>query len=383
MKHIVLAFDSFKGSLTSREVADAFEEGLHGCITDAVVDKVCIADGGEGTADAIVDTLNGEYMSIEVADPLGRPVLARYGIVDAGATAVIEMAQASGLTLLNEDERNPMLASTYGTGQLMADALNRGCRKMLVCIGGSATNDGGMGMLNALGYRFLDADGNELQGRGDSLGRIAGIDASHRHQGLSETEVIVACDVQNPLYGKSGAAYVFAPQKGADTAMVERLDLGLRNYAEAIRAYCGIDVNQIPGAGAAGGMGAGLMALLGGKLKKGIDMVLDAVDFDNMIMDADVVVTGEGKIDCQTLMGKAPSGVLARAKSQGVPVVAIGGRVEWCDELRQSGFAAIHQITTDALPLETVMRRDVAYDNVKTAAQWFGLQINDNVFPTQ
>lgn len=376
MRHFVLAFDSFKGSLTSGEAADAFAEGLCCSVPDAVVSKICIADGGEGSIDAVVKTMNGGLVAVETVDPLGRRMMARYGIVDDGKTAVIEMAQASGLTLLAPGERNPLLTSTYGTGLLMADALDRGCRKMLVCIGGSATNDGGMGMLNALGCRFLDADGNMLGGCGADLEKVTTIDSGSMDSRMSGIELVVACDVQNPLYGHDGAAYVFAPQKGADADMTERLDKGLRNYAEVINRCCGIDVSRIPGAGAAGGTGAGLVALLGARLERGIDMVLEAVHFDELLKTADAVVTGEGRIDGQTLMGKALSGILSRAERSGVPVFAFAGRVEWCDELLESGFAAIHQISDEHQPLEMAMRRDVAYANMREAAVRFGLGQN-------
>ena len=368
MKQITVAVDSFKGSLSSREVADAFEEGWRSCYPDCQVRKVSIADGGEGTVEALVETLDGEYVDVEVSDPLGRPVSARYGVVDKGSTAVIEMSAASGLPLLASDERNPMKTSTFGTGEMVADALRRGCRKFLVGIGGSATNDGGLGMVRALGFRLLDAEGNELPGNGESLGRLAAIDASHAMSELSEAEFVVACDVNNPLYGPRGAAYVYAPQKGADRAMVEALDAGLRNYSSVVEQFSGKLVSDMPGAGAAGGLGAGFKALLGARLERGIDMVLSAMSFADIIEGCDLVVTGEGRLDRQTVMGKAPSGVLQAAKAQGIPTIAIGGAVAWCKELTESDFAAILPIVHAPIALEVAMRTDVATENVRRTA---------------
>ncbi len=368
MKRITVAVDSFKGSLTSREVADAFAMGWQSVLPDCEVRKVCIADGGEGSVYALVETLEGEYVDVEVSDPLGRPIIARYGTIDKGGTAVLEMSAASGLPLLAPDERNPLLTSTFGTGEMIADALRRGCRKFLVGIGGSATNDGGLGMVQALGFKLLDAEGRELVGNGASLATVAVIDASDAMKELADAEFTIACDVNNPLYGERGAAYVYAPQKGADPDMVKRLDDGLRNYARVIEQFGGEDVSTMAGAGAAGGLGAGFKALLGARLVKGIDMVLGAMQFDKIIEGSDFVVTGEGRIDRQTVMGKAPSGVLQAATKQGIPTVAIGGSVAWCDELAQSDFSAILPIVAGPINLEEAMRTEVATENVRRTA---------------
>lgn len=368
MKKITIAVDSFKGSLSSREVADAFEEGFKSQFPKCEVVKVSIADGGEGTVDALVETLNGELVKALVADPLGRTISAQYGIIDDGRTAVMEMSAASGLPLIAPTERNPLRTSTYGTGEMIVDAIKRGCRKFLVGIGGSATNDGGTGMLRALGFRFLDAEGNELIGGGEILERIDKIDASTARAELADCEFIVACDVTNPLYGPEGAAYVFAPQKGADAAMVERLDQGLRNYARAIERFNGVQVDAIAGAGAAGGLGGGFKALLGARLEPGIDMVLNAMQFPKIIAGSDLVITGEGRIDRQTTMGKAPSGVLREATAQGIPTIAIGGAVQPCKELEQSGFAAVLPIVAGPVALEVAMQRDTAIENVRRTA---------------
>lgn len=366
---ITLAFDSFKGSLRSDEVADAFEEGLRTVLPDCEVRKAYVADGGEGTMEAIVKSLNGSFIETTVSDPIGRAVKARYGIIDNGQTAVIEMAEASGLTLLKPEERNPMHTTTYGTGELIADAISRGCRRFLVGIGGSATNDGGTGMLSALGFRFLDKERNTLKGCGGTLAEIASIDASQAMSELKDCEFVIACDVTAPLYGPNGAAHVFAPQKGANKEMVAQLDAGLRNFASAIYQFNGKDVTHIPGGGAAGGMGAGMYALLNSRLERGIDMVLNAIRFDDIITGSDLIVTGEGRIDHQTVMGKAPSGILRRASAQGIPVIAIGGRVEWCDELRKSGFAKILEASNPDMPKEKAMQRSIAYENMRRAGQ--------------
>ena len=376
MNTILLAFDSFKGSLTSREVADAFEEGVRSVLPDCVVKKVCLADGGEGTAEALVGTLGGKWIEVEVSDPLMRPIRACYGVVDEGQTAVIEMASASGLTLLTEEERNPLKTSTYGTGQLIADALKRGCRKLLIGIGGSATNDAGTGMLSALGFRLFDAEGMSLAGCGESLERIATIDSSHILPELKTVDIRVACDVTNPFCGPQGAAYIFASQKGADRQMVEQLDRGMHHFAEVIREYNKVDVTNISGAGAAGGLGGAFSALLGARLCRGVELVLDALHFEELLTGCDLVVTGEGRIDRQTLMGKAPMGVLKAATHQAIPVIAIGGSIEQSPELEQSGFSSILSINEEELPLHLAMRPDVARENVRRTGRKLFLSLS-------
>ncbi len=368
MKRITVAIDSFKGSLSSQEVANAFADGWKSFFSECDIRKVCIADGGEGTVDALVETLDGEYVEVVVSDPIGRPIKARYGIIEEGKTAVMEMSAASGLPLLTPEERNPLYTSTYGTGEMIADALRRGCRKILMGIGGSATNDGGLGMFRALGFKLLDNEGAELCGDGESLERLARIDGSEVMKELSDTEFVVACDVNNPLYGERGAAYVYAPQKGADAAMVERLDVGLRNYARVIESFNGALVADLQGAGAAGGLGAGFSAVLGARLERGIDMVLGAMHFHKIVEGSELVITGEGRLDRQTVMGKAPSGVLRVATNCGIPTIAIGGSVAWCEELAQSGFAAILPVVSGPISLEEAMRRDVAIENIRRTA---------------
>ncbi len=366
---LVLAIDSFKGSLSSREVADAFERGFRqGCPACEVV-KVSIADGGEGTARTLVDMLQGEWIEVEVHDPLMRLIRAGYGLLDGGSTAVIEMAAASGLPLVSEEHRNALVATTYGTGELIRSALERGCRRLLIAVGGSATTDGGVGVLSALGYRFYDRSGVELSPLGGGcLEQIARIDDAQADPALSEVEVIVACDVTNPLYGPEGAACIFAPQKGASPDEVALLDRGLRHYGRLLNEFCGYAVAEIAGAGAAGGLAAGLCGVLKARLVRGVDMVLDAIAFDQLIEEADLVVTGEGRMDDQTVMGKAPQGVLQRARQQQIPVVAICGSLFWCEALEQAGFDAIFPIVAGPVSLAEAMQHDVARQNVQRTA---------------
>lgn len=369
MKRITAAVDSFKGSLSSSEVAEAVAQGIRALLPDCDIRKVSIADGGEGTAEALVESLGGEWIHLTVGDPLGRPIEARYGLIEDGRCAVVEMAAASGLPLLSPAERNPLRTSTIGTGALIADAIERGSRRFLVAIGGSATNDCGMGMLHALGYRFINAEGEVLPPCGEVLLHIDRIDNSLAKKELGECEFVVACDVTNPLYGPNGAAHVFAPQKGATPEMVEQLDLGLRNFARVVREFNGCEVDFVEGTGAAGGLGAGFVGVLGAKLQRGIDMVMETLHFEEVLRGSDLVITGEGCIDFQTVMGKAPSGVLHAASEQGIPAIAIGGGVNWCKELDESGFAAIVAATPEGMDLQEAMRPEVAKKNVRQATK--------------
>ena len=369
MQRLTIAIDSFKGSLSSREVAEAFAEGWHEVLPDCEIATLPIADGGEGTLEALVGAMGGEYIEVGVHDPLLRPIKAKYGIIGEGQSAIIELASASGLTLLREGERNPMETSTYGTGEMVADAVKRGCRRVLMCIGGSATNDCGVGMLRALGYRFLDGRGCEVEGRGKDLEKIEYIDDAQRIEALDECEFVVACDVTNPLCGEQGAAHIFAPQKGADATMVEALDRGLRHFAEVVERYNECSIGGMEGAGAAGGVGGGLHAILDAQLKRGIDMVMETISFDQRIEGVDLVITGEGRLDSQTVMSKAPSGILAAAQRQNIPVIAIGGAVEWCDGLRNSGFQHIECVTPEGMGKKEAMTPAIAKENVRNTAR--------------
>lgn len=365
---IVIASDSFKGSLTSAEVAAAAERGIKAVYPDCEVISVNVSDGGEGTMEAIIDVLGGEVITTMVSDPLGRPITAHYGI--AGDKAIIEMAAASGLTLLQPEERNPWLTSSYGTGEMIMEAIHHGCRHLLIGIGGSATNDAGTGMLQALGFRFFDAQGQAITDcRGGRMQDIARIDDSAVPQAVRQSQFIVACDVDTPFCGPEGAVPVFAPQKGADTNMVTRLDAGMASLAQVIKDTYHINIVPLAGAGAAGGMGGGFRAFLNATLQRGIEMVLDAIDFDRIIQDANLIITGEGKIDFQTAKGKTAAGVLSHARKQDIPVVAIGGSIEMCESVEQMGFAGIYPIIEEKVPLEIAMQSDIAASNIENTVK--------------
>lgn len=368
-KKIILAFDSFKGSLSSEQTARHAGAAIARVFPRCEVVPTIVADGGEGTTEAIIRALGGTHRTVRVHDPLMRPVEARYGWIDDGQTAVIEMAAASGLPLLFPAERNPWLTSTYGVGEMIADALQAGCRRFLIGIGGSATNDAGCGMLRALGFRLLAADGQELDGTGASLERLAAIDDRQAIAALRDSEFTVACDVDNPLYGPQGAAHVFARQKGADDPMVKRLDAGLRNFAAVVERHTGKPFAQTPGAGAAGGLGGGMLALLHARLRPGIELLLDAMHFDRLIDGADLILTGEGRLDRQTLHGKVPCGVLAAARRRQIPVIALGGSVENPRELVDNGFAAVFPIVPGPLTLEEAMREEAAGENLENTVE--------------
>lgn len=369
MKKIVIASDSFKGSLSSQEVADAFEIGVRDIITECNIVKVPIADGGEGSVEALTQTLKGEYVYVEINDPLGRRIKARYGYIESKKTAIIEVSAACGLTLLNENERNPMLTSTFGVGEIIKDAINRGSKKLIIGIGGTSTNDAGTGMLQALGYNFYNIEGKPLNGNGKNLENISYFTDIKANKSLKEIEILVACDVTNPLYGENGAAYVYALQKGADKKMIKVLDNGLRNFASIVNKYNETDYSYIPGAGAAGGLGFTFKSLLNAKLVRGIDIILELIEFNSIIKDADLIITGEGKIDTQTLMGKTPCGVLNYGLRNNIPVIAICGKIDWSNSLRDSNFKEIFQINSDTISLTEAMNPTTAKNNIRIVAQ--------------
>lgn len=355
---IVIAPDSFKGSLSAEDVCRSMERGVLRAAPHAKVVKLPMADGGEGTVDALVLSTGGRKIRVKVRNPLGREITAEYGILGDGQTAVIEMASASGLTLIRPDERNPMRTTTYGTGQLIAYAVDKGCRRFIIGLGGSATNDGGMGMACALGYRFTDADGRELRGIGENLVRLRHIDASGVSPLLRECSFTAACDVDNPLCGPAGAASVYGRQKGADDEMIAALDKGLLNFASVVKECLGADMDEVAGSGAAGGMGGGITAFLGGSLQSGIDMIIDASGLKDRLCGADLVLTGEGRIDSQTAHGKTLWGVAREASAPGVPVVAICGSLgEGYRELYASGFTSIMSIAPGPISLESCIER--------------------------
>lgn len=365
-ERVVVAPNALKGSLTAPQAAEALAAGWREVFPAAEYRLVPVSDGGDGFVDSLVAATGGSLRPAEVADPLGRPIRSVIGLLGDGRTAVIEMARASGLVLLADGERNPERTSTFGTGQLIRAALDEGCTQILVGIGGSATNDGGTGMARALGARFFDAEGHELNGTGGELARIARIDRSGLDQRLARTAVRVACDVDNPLTGSEGAAAVYGPQKGADPAMVARLDAGLANLAAVIRRDVGRDVERLPGAGAAGGLGGGLVAFLGAELVPGIQLVLEATRLAETVEGASVVLTAEGRIDGQTLRGKAPLGVAEAARRHGVPVIAFAGSMADEALLVPDHFDALVSIVPGPQTLEEAMAAAAA--NLRSAA---------------
>ncbi len=353
---ILIAPDSFKGSNSSLKVAQAIEEGVYRVFPEAEIEIVPIGDGGEGTVEALVEANEGEIVRVQVSGPLGDPVDAFYGITDEG-TAVIEMAAASGLDLVPEEKRDVRRASTYGTGELIKHALDvQGAEEIILAIGGSATNDGGTGMAAALGYRFFDAEGNELPQGGAGLANLARIDDSNVDPRVKAARFRVACDVNNPLYGERGASAVYGPQKGATAQDVKDLDAALRQLAAVVEKQFDLKVDETPGAGAAGGLGFGLMVFCGASLEKGIDIVLDAVDFDERLEHKDMVITGEGKIDGQTAYGKVPIGISYRAKQKGVPVLVIAGDIgDGIEAVYDKGIDAVMSTVNRAMSLKEAM----------------------------
>lgn len=339
---IVIAPDSFKESLSALEAAEAIEKGFKQVIPDAEYVKVPMADGGEGTVKSLVDATGGEIISRTVTGPLGTPVEAFFGVLGNKKTAVIEMAAASGLHLVPAEMRNPLLTTTRGTGELIAAALDHGVKHIIIGIGGSATNDGGAGMAKALGVLLLDGNGAEIGEGGGALKDLVSIDISRLDPRIAGLTMEVACDVDNPLTGAKGASAIFGPQKGATPEMVKQLDQNLAHYAAIIERDLGKEIREVPGAGAAGGLGGGLLAFLPSELKRGVDIVIEATGLSQIVSDADLVITGEGKIDGQTIFGKTPIGVAKTAKKHGVPVIGIAGNV--ADDSK-----AVHEHGIDAV----------------------------------
>lgn len=355
---IVVAPDSYKGSVSALGVAEAMERGVLKVFPTAEVRKVPIADGGEGTVEALVTATGGKLFTASVRGPLGEPVQAQWGMLGDGRTAVIEMAAASGLPLVPREKRDPRVTTTYGTGELIRAALDAGIRKIIIGIGGSATNDGGAGMAQALGAKFLAPDGTELPPGGGSLRQLQRIDLSELDPRLQQAEITVACDVDNPLCGTRGASAVFGPQKGATPEVVLELDAALQHYAQCAVAATGREVALLAGAGAAGGLGAGLMFFTSAVLKPGVEIVLEAVNFAEVVRDAAFVITGEGRTDFQTAYGKAPVGVAKVAKQFGVPVFCLsGGLGEGADDVLAQGIDATLSVCPAPLSLEECMKQ--------------------------
>ncbi|MEC1268180.1 glycerate kinase [Bacillus vallismortis] len=359
---IIIAPDSFKESLSALEAADAIERGFQSVFPGADYRKLPMADGGEGTVQSLVDATTGWIKEQVVTGPLGEPVEAFFGMMGDGKTAVIEMAAASGLHLVPVERRNPLVTTTRGTGELMAAALDAGAEHLMIGIGGSATNDGGAGMIQALGGRLLDESGREIGPGGGALSQLASLDISELDPRLENVKLEVACDVDNPLTGPKGAAAVFGPQKGATEDMVDVLDQNLAHFADVTEKALGTTSREIKGAGAAGGLGWSLLAFLDADLKRGIDIVLEAVDFADEVQDADLVITGEGRIDSQTIYGKTPIGVAKAAKSYDVPVIGIAGSVSRdSDAVYQHGIDALFSIVPGAVPLEDAVEHAAEY----------------------
>ena len=355
MKKCVVVSDSFKGTVSSREICAIAQQVIPRHFPACEVVCIPVADGGEGTVDCFIQAMGAQRVEVTVTNALGEKSAAAYARI--GELAIIEMAAAAGLPQVGA-LRCPGTATTYGVGELIAHAVDSGCRKILLGLGGSATNDGGCGCAAALGVRFYDADGQSFVPVGDTLGRIARIDTAEAEALLRSVEITVMCDVTNPLYGPTGAAYVFAPQKGADAEKVKSLDAGLRHFGDVIRSQLGIDVSRMPGAGAAGGMGAGCVALLGGMIQSGIDAVLDVTGFDRQLEGADLVITGEGRIDSQSADGKVVSGVARRTRAKGVPLIAIaGGIADSAGAVYDIGVSAMFSTDRAALPVDMLGAR--------------------------
>lgn len=348
---ILIAPDSFKGSNSSIAVASRIEAGIKKVFPCAETIKIPIADGGEGTVEALIFGIGGHFHEAEVTGPMGMPVTAVYGVLSNG-TGVIEMASASGLPLVPENERNPVKATTFGVGELILKILDHGCTTIIVGLGGSATNDGGVGMAQALGVSFKDQNGKELALGAAGIAELASVDVSGMNSKVSGVDIIVASDVNSPLCGPKGASAIFGPQKGADEHMVAKLDAALSHLAETIKSQLSIDIADIPGTGAAGGLGYGLMAFCGAKMKPGIATIMDAVEIDRHIDGCDLVITGEGKIDGQSVFGKVPVGVATRAKKSGVPVLAIVGDIgKGAEAVYGLGIHSIMSTVNKAMPL--------------------------------
>ncbi|MBI5396532.1 MAG: glycerate kinase [Verrucomicrobia bacterium] len=363
MRTVVVAPDKFKGSLTAEEAAEAIARGVRAVWPNARVIKVPMADGGEGTLRALVRATGGKIFHRRVMGPLGKPVRAAFGVLGDGKTAVIEMAEASGFKLVPAARRNPLVTTTYGTGELILAALRRGCRRLIVGIGGSATNDGGAGMAQALGARLVDARGRGLpRGMGGgALSRVTRVVWPKAEGRNPKAEVLVASDVQNPLVGPRGASAVFGPQKGATPVMVKRLDANLRHWAKLLErdvvSAFGLRISTFPGGGAAGGLGAGLKAFLGARFRPGVEIVIEHARLAEKLRGADLVITGEGRLDRSTLDGKAPLGVARLARRMGVPVIAVGGSLDAAATaaFRRAGFTAVAPLMTESVTLKEAM----------------------------
>ncbi len=374
MMKILIASDSFKGSLSSKEICDIATDAITSVLPNANVMGIPLADGGEGTVEALVEVTNGTYHNLNVIGPLGEEVSATYGILGDKHTAVIEMSSASGIMLVPTERLNPLLTTSFGTGQLILDALKQGCHKIIMGIGGSATNDGGVGMLQALGYHFFNRNGVEIGYGGRFLDTIATIDSSNVSNDLLDVEFLVACDVDNPLTGQKGATYVYGPQKGGTPDRLETLEKGMMNYRQRIIEFLDKDVNDYPGSGAAGGMGAGLIAFLNAKTGSGFDMISKTIQLEKIIEkeNFDVIFTGEGQLNDQTLNGKLPYGISRLGKKYGVPVIAVVGSLSnGYEKMYDEGLTAAFSIMRYPMPLEEAIKNagELAFQTYQNIAK--------------
>jgi len=366
---VVVAIDSFKGSLTSLQAGNAICEGIKKAYPDAETMVRPIADGGEGTVDTLVAGLRGERKTASVTGPLGEKIQAQYGIVN-GDTAVIEMSAAAGITLVPADKRNPLTTTTYGVGELIIDAINKGCRNFIIGIGGSSTNDGGIGMLQALGYEMLDESGEQVPFGAKGLEKLSSISSGRALPELKDCTFSIACDVVNPLCGENGCSRVYGPQKGADAEMIEIMDKWLLNYSELAKSINDKADRDFPGSGAAGGLGFAFMTFLNGTLREGIELILSETKLEEYIKNADIVVTGEGRLDSQTVMGKAPIGVARIAKKYNLPVIAFSGCVtEDAGACNSHGIDCFFPILREVCSLEDAMDSQKAYKNMISAVE--------------
>ena len=367
---ITIAIDSFKGSLSTFEAANAAAEGIKRVYEDAKINLSPIADGGEGTLDAIISAKGGRLKSVVVSDPLGKRINAEYGIIDSERLAVIEMARAAGLTLLEVSERNPLYTTTYGVGELILDAIKEGCRDFVIGIGGSATNDGGVGMLSALGLKFLDAEGKEIKPCAAGLKELANISTDGMAKELSDCHFLVACDVKNPLCGENGASAVYGPQKGADENSVKQMDSYLYHYAELTKNINPLSDANAEGAGAAGGLGFAFLSYLSAELSSGIDIVIKKTGLEALIERSDLVFTGEGRLDAQSAMGKAPVGIAKLAKKHGKPVIALSGCIgDGATLCHSHGIDALFPIVRSPITLAEAMDKATATKNLADTAE--------------
>ncbi|MDM5330080.1 glycerate kinase [Neobacillus sp. CF12] len=371
--NILVAMDSLKGSLSSFEANKAIAEGFSAVSSDFNIVTVPIADGGEGTVEALVHATNGHFIEKVVTGPLGHPVNARFGILGDKTTAVIEIAEACGLPLLSVEQRNPLYTTSFGVGELILDAAEKGCHDIIIGLGGSATNDAGVGMLQALGYQFFNQEGDLIGFGGVELKKIARIDGSAVPNQVKDLKFRVACDVNNPLYGLNGAAYIYGPQKGATPEIVKALDEGLTNFAAMVLEQIGKDLQDISGAGAAGGLGAAFAGFLDAELESGVQLILDYARLEEKLQGVNLTITGEGKLDGQTSMGKAPAGIAQLSKKSGIPVIALAGDItEGNPSLHESGISSFFTIVSGPVDLETAMDLEVTRLNLKRTAEQIG-----------